>query len=149
MRFKRTRKPLLSLESVAITDIIMNLFIFFFITFSFLATFRKAQESRTEVHLPAGAQPQRKDAETRTLVVTMTRTGELFLDEQPVTLEQLESRFQAEKASGAQVVLAMRADAEASHGRVVEVLELARAAGIEELSIATRVPPGQNPAASP
>src|SRR5947208_2506952 len=36
MHFKRQSKVLFSLESVAITDIIMNMFIFFFITFSFL-----------------------------------------------------------------------------------------------------------------
>jgi hypothetical protein len=32
------------MESVAITDIIMNMFIFFFITFSFLATFHARTE---------------------------------------------------------------------------------------------------------
>ena len=41
MRFKREAKILTSMEPLALTDIVINMFIFFFITFSFLATFQE------------------------------------------------------------------------------------------------------------
>jgi biopolymer transport protein ExbD len=136
VQFKRTRKPLLNLESVALTDIIMNLFIFFFITFSFLATFNKTKESRTHVELPAGVPTEGET--TQTLVVTMTAAAELFLDEKPLSLDELRQRLRAARHEGSNLALVLRADAGSMHGRVVEVLEAARADGVENLSVATR-----------
>lgn len=50
-------RPLLDVGGFAVTDIILNLFIFFFITFSLLATFSKhrddAPERAQELDLPA------------------------------------------------------------------------------------------------
>lgn len=138
MRFKRQAKVLLNMESVAITDIIMNMFIFFFITFSFLATFQKANEGQVDVSLPKAASatpPQEKKG----LSVNLTKDGGLFLDKQPMTLEQLKARFLAEKATGAEITVVVRADKEVSHGRVVEVMDLARTEGLSRLAIATQV----------
>ncbi len=114
MRFKRQNKILFSMESVAITDIIMNMFIFFFITFSFLATFHRSS-------------------------VNLTKEGGLFLDKEPITLAQLKARFQTEKATGAEITVIVRADKEVSHGRVVEVMDLARTEGLSRLAIATQM----------
>jgi biopolymer transport protein ExbD len=138
MRFKRQAKVLLNMESVAITDIIMNMFIFFFITFSFLATFQKANEGQVDVSLPKAASatpPQEKKG----LSVNLTKDGGLFLDKQPMTVEQLKARFLAEKATGAEITVIVRADKEVSHGRVVEVMDLARTEGLNRLAIATQV----------
>lgn len=137
MRFKRQNKILFSIESVAITDIIMNMFIFFFITFSFLATFQKSNEGQVDVNLPkaASATPVK---EKKGLAVNLTKEGGLFLGREPMTLEQLKARFQAEKAAGAEITVIVRADKEVAHGRVVEVMDLARTEGLSRLAIATQ-----------
>jgi biopolymer transport protein ExbD len=114
----------------------MNLFIFFIITFSFLATFNKQKESRAQVELPPAARSENEKMET--LAVTMPATGELLLDEQPLSLEELRLRLRAAKDEGSKLAVVLRADAAVTHGRVVEVLEAARSEGIENLSIATR-----------
>lgn len=138
MRFKRQNKILFSMESVAITDIIMNMFIFFFITFSFLATFQKANEGKVEVNLPKAAsattQPEKKG-----LSVNLTKEGGLLLEKTPITLDQLKARFTSEKATGAEITVIVRADREVPHGRVVEVMDLARTEGLNKLAIATQV----------
>jgi biopolymer transport protein ExbD len=137
MRFKRQSKILFSMESVAITDIIMNLFIFFFITFSFLATFHKTNEGQVEVNLPkatASAPPQEK----KRLLVSLVKEGGLFLDNTPLTLEQLRTHFQAEKVQGVDITLVIRADKEVPHGRVVEVMDMARTEGLHNLAIGTQ-----------
>jgi biopolymer transport protein ExbD len=134
MRFKQQRKILFSMESVAITDIIMNMFIFFFITFSFLATFNKSNEGQVDVSLPkaTSAAPL---VEKKSLSVNLTRDGGLFLNETPVTPEQLRTRLQEEKAQGTEVTLVVRADKEVQHGRVVEVMDIARNEGMTKLAI--------------
>jgi biopolymer transport protein ExbD len=138
MRFKRQTKVLFSMESVAITDIIMNMFIFFFITFSFLATFHKSNEGQMDVSLPKAASAT-LPVEKKGLTVNLTKEGGLFLDKEPMTLEQLKTRFQAEKASGAEITVIVRADKEVSHGRVVEVMDFARTEGLSHLAIVTQV----------
>jgi biopolymer transport protein ExbD len=138
MRFKRQSKILFSMESVAITDIIMNMFIFFFITFSFLATFNKSREGQMDVNLPKAASTTQPPAEKKNLSVNLTKEGGVFLDKEPITVEQLKVRFQAEKAQGAEITLVVRADEEVSHGRVVEVMDLARTEGLNRLAIATK-----------
>ena len=138
MRFKQHSTILFSLESVALTDIIMNLFIFFFITFSFLATFHKTNEGQVEVNLPkatASAPPLEK----KSMLVSLAKEGGLFLDNTPLTLEQLRMHFQAQKTQGADLTLVIRADKEVPHGRVVEVMDLARTEGLSRLAIATQV----------
>jgi len=138
MRFKRQTKVMFSMESVAITDIIMNMFIFFFITFSFLATFNKANEGQVDVNLPkaASSAPQQ---EKKGISVNLTKEGGLLLGKDAITLEQLKTHFQQEKATGAEITVIVRADKEVPHGRVVEVMDAARTEGLNKLAIATQV----------
>lgn len=138
MRFKRQTQILFSMESVAVTDIILNMFIFFFITFSFLATFNRANEGRMDVSLPKAASAS-QPAKKKSLSVNLTRDGGLFLGTEPITIEQLRTRFQTEKVTGAEITLVVRADKEVLHGRVVQVMDLARAEGLSRLAIATQM----------
>lgn len=137
MRFKREQNITLSLETLALTDIVLNLFIFFFITFSFLATFHKLGETQMDINLPQAASAV-QPLERRGLMVMITREGGLFLEREAVTLEQLQERFRQSLAQGAEVQLIIRADQEVAHGRVVEVMDLAKTAGIQRLAIATQ-----------
>lgn len=137
MRFKRQTQIMFSMESVAVTDIILNMFIFFFITFSFLATFNRANEGQMDVSLPKAASAN-QPIERKSLSVNLTREGGLFLGTESITVEQLQARFQTEKATGAEITLVVRADKEVSHGRVVQVMDLARTEGLGRLAIATQ-----------
>src|SRR6266516_2978597 len=96
MHFKRQSKVLFSLESVAITDIIMNMFIFFFITFSFLATFHKSNEGELDVNLPKAASAT-PPAEKKGLSVNLTQEGGLFLGKEPVTRSSSGLAFRQKK----------------------------------------------------
>lgn len=135
MRFRHQTQPTVTLDSVALTDIIMNMFIFFFITFSFLATF-KAKEGQVDVSLPK-ASSAAQQPEKRRLTVSLTKDGGLFLNEETTTLDQLQTLFKAEQAQGTEVTLVVRADQEVQHGRVVSVMDLARTEGLHRLAIAT------------
>jgi biopolymer transport protein ExbD len=137
MHFKRQNKALFSMESIALTDIIMNMFIFFFITFSFLATFSKTNEGQVDVTLPKAASATPRP-EKKGITVNLTKEGALLLEKEAVTLAQLTAHFQKEKATGAEITVIVRADQEVAHGRVVEVMDLARTEGLNKLAIATQ-----------
>ncbi len=137
MRFKRETKILTSMEPLALTDIVINMFIFFFITFSFLATFQKTREGQVDVSLPKAASAQ-PSVEKKRLSVSLKKDGQLFLGETPTTIEELEARFKVEKAQGAAVMLVIRADGDVTHNRVVQVMDLARTEGLNRLAIATQ-----------
>ena len=77
--------------------------------------------------------------EKKSLVVSLAKEGGLFLDNTPLTLEQLRTHFQVEKTRGADLTLVIRADQEVPHGRVVEVLDMAQTAGLNHLAIGTQV----------
>jgi len=137
MRFKQEEGVRLSLETLALTDIVLNLFIFFFITFSFLATFHRLGETQMNVNLPQAASTV-QPLEKRGLTVVLTKEGGLFLEREPVTLEQLRERFRQAIAEHASVQLILRADQEVRHGRVVQLMDLAKTEGVQRLAIATQ-----------
>ena len=114
------------------------LFIFFFISFSFLATFHKTNEGQVEVNLPKATASAPLPLEKKSMVVSLVKEGGLFLDNIPLTLEQLRTHFQAEKTRGTDLTLVVRADKEVPHGRVVEVMDIARSEGLDHLAIGTQ-----------
>ncbi len=136
MRFKQHPQPNIPLDSVALTDIIMNMFIFFFITFSFLATFNQIKEGKVDVSLPK-ASSATTQLEKKRLTVSLTKDGGLFINEEEISMDQLQAKFQTEQAQGAEITLVVRADQEVQHGRVVNVMDLARTEGLHRLAIAT------------
>ena len=75
MKIRSAGRPQLTLESVAMTDIIMNMFVFFFISFSLLYTFNPQRESKIKVNLPKGVTDVKSRGE-KPLVVTVT--GQIF-----------------------------------------------------------------------
>ncbi len=135
MKVKPASKSFFSLESVAMTDIVMNLFIFFFISFSLLYTFNPNRESKIEVKLPEGKVSGDAKAESP-LVVSVTQGNEIYIGKTripPASLKkELESRAKLAKGSGVLV----RADKSASVDTLVKVLDASKQAGVQKLGVA-------------
>jgi len=55
-----------------------------------------------------------------------------------VSLKDLEKLFKERAKKAPQTMVIIRADARALHGKVVEVMDLAKSAGLNKLAIATR-----------
>jgi biopolymer transport protein ExbD len=73
-------------------------------------------------------------------VVTISSNGVVFLGADPCTVEQLQTRLTALAAKNPNVKLAVRADRDAAWGRVVAVMDAAKAAHIKLMSAFTREP---------
>src|SRR3989338_1945596 len=104
MQIKSSKKSFLSIESVAMTDIVMNLFIFFFISFSLLYTFNANRESKIEVKLPEGTAQEDSKGDAP-LVIYVNSGNEIYIDKVRVTPQSLKTelaaRYKLSKFSGA------------------------------------------------
>ncbi|HEY8143888.1 MAG TPA: biopolymer transporter ExbD [Kofleriaceae bacterium] len=73
------------------------------------------------------------------LALTLTPDGKTLLAGTPVEAANLAAELQ--KAAAHATPLVIVADPKVPHGRVVEVMELAKKAGVEKMSIRTEAPP--------
>ena len=73
------------------------------------------------------------------LIVTVTDTGKLYFGIDPVTSESLTQKLNGRLSRGRQN-LYIKADARAPYARVVKVLDAARAAGVEHVTLLTTQP---------
>jgi biopolymer transport protein ExbD len=77
------------------------------------------------------------------IVVSITGEGRYYLNDEPIVKSDLEERLIAELKSGRDNAVILKADKSVRHGLVVEVLDIARKAGAEKLSIATEPTAGR------
>jgi len=134
----------LSLESIALTDIIMNIFIFFFTAFSLIYTFNPSRESRVVVKLPQADIKAPVD-QKEPIVVTINSRNEIFLNNKTKTLRDLKNELQSFMASSKNRPVIVRADKSVVFDRVVQVLDVAKNAGVDRLGIAIEEkPPSQS-----
>jgi biopolymer transport protein ExbD len=67
--------------------------------------------------------------------VTLLRDGAVLWNHEPTTLEQVSQRLSEAKHADPEVSLVISADREVQHGRVVEMIDLARVKGIRKFAI--------------
>ncbi len=125
---------MVTLETIALTDIILNIFIFFFTAFSLVYTFNPARESRIIVKLPKADIKSPVD-QTEPIVVTINSRNEVFLSNKPKTLRDLKTELQSLIAFNKTRPVIVRADKSVVFDRVVQVLDVAKNAGVERLGI--------------
>ncbi len=71
---------------------------------------------------------------TRTYVVTIAKGGDVLFDDEPITTKDLEVKLRAARASE-DLNLVISADQNALHGRVVEIIDTAKLAGVTKFAI--------------
>ncbi|MBM3236142.1 hypothetical protein FJZ31_07565 [Candidatus Poribacteria bacterium] len=80
MNIRRVSRPSIQQGSIAMTDIVINLFLFFVITFTLLYTF---SEKLTKVDLPV-ASPQKE--KVTGILLSITKERKTFVNENPVAI---------------------------------------------------------------
>lgn len=135
MKVRTSQRSFLTLESVAMTDIVMNLFIFFFISFSLLYTFNPKKESKIEVKLPEGSTQMQQKGESP-LTVTVTGGNEIFFGKTRVLPDKLKKEFESRARLLNEEGVLVRSDKNASVDALVRVLDAAKQSGISKLGVA-------------
>ena len=131
MRFKRLKRRTEvqkgQLDIAPLIDVVFQLLIFFMLTSNFVI------QPGIKVSLPRAITSEVMSSEN--FVVTLTGQDLLFLNDKPITINELVA--QLKEAAGEKKSLLLKADTSASLGRVVEIWDLCRELGISQINIAT------------
>ncbi len=119
---------------VPMIDVIFAILAFFIISTLFLT-----RSEGLPVNLPQASTAKQS---TRPVQVTLTvnKTGEIFLNQQRITIEQLEAGIKQKVQPNQEVMVVLNADAGVDHGKVVVVMDKVRRVKGAKLAIATRKP---------
>ncbi len=119
-----------------LTDIFLVLLIIFMVTSSVIAS-DTAARAGMKINLPRGATkevtPSGKD-----LTIAVMMDGKLVIDGKEVAPDTLQARFEEAARRDPDTQVIVQAEEATHHGRVVAVMELAKAAGLRRLVIAPR-----------
>jgi len=131
VRFKRLKRRTQiakgQLDIAPMVDVMFNLLIFFMLTSNFVL------QQGIKVSLPKALTSELISSEN--IVINVTGQDLLFLNEKPITINELTMKLR--DAARENKSLLLRADANASLGRVVEIWDLCRELGIPQINIAT------------
>jgi biopolymer transport protein ExbD len=119
-----------------LTDIFLVLLIIFMVTSSVMAADAGARAG-VKVNLPRGATKE-ISTNARDITVAITTDGKMVVDGKEVSADTLQKTFEQARARDPETQVIVQADEATHHGRVVAVMELAKAAGLRRLAIATR-----------
>ncbi|WP_416886280.1 ExbD/TolR family protein [Marinospirillum sp.] len=114
-------------------DVVFILLIFFIVTTSFV------RESGIEVD-----PPQASTAEVQaqaSILIAISPEGEIWLDREPVTLAALGPRVVRLQAESPQSSVVIQADRASRSGRLVEVMDRLRQAGVDRIALAAQPDP--------
>jgi biopolymer transport protein ExbD len=91
----------------------------------------------TKVNLPkASAAPSLGKSTTK--AITVTNDGKIFLDTEPVTIQELEQRLQQLKAVTPDFPVVIRGDGSTQYQNVIDVLDMLGRLGITQVGLATK-----------
>jgi biopolymer transport protein ExbD len=134
----RKRRTAPTVIIVALIDVLIVLVIFLLVTTTF------KQVPSLQLALPQSTQVLKPGVnDNPPIVVTIASHAEgdgVFLGKYPYTVDQLRAQLIAEVAKNPNVKLAVRADKDAAWGRIVAVMDAAKAAHIKLMSAYTKEP---------
>jgi biopolymer transport protein ExbD len=134
----RRRGMIVEINVTPLVDIMLVLLIIFMLTAHLIA------KQVIEVELPHASQSTASPSTP--LAITLARDGALFLNDKPVTPEQLRAAVSAAVAVDKKTPVIIAGDKAVSHGRVVWVLDVVKSLGVTEFAIqidpSEMVPPG-------
>ena len=131
-RFKPTRKPAgIFCVSVAFADAALLVLSFFLAISPFIL------QPGINIRLPAS--PFTGGARFGTMVLSITRGGWFYFNDERLDAPRLTQALQVSAAANPEMPLIIEADERVPHGTVVEAWNAALRAGITEVSIATHI----------
>ncbi|MDP3421151.1 MAG: biopolymer transporter ExbD [Thiobacillus sp.] len=77
-------------------------------------------------------------AKPQTKAITITESGQVFLDTYPVSLDELRTQLGALKAANPDLPVVVKGDTVVQYGKVMEVLDLLGQVGITQMGLVTQ-----------
>ncbi len=131
MRIQRRSMKKARIEIIPMIDTIFFLLVFFMISTLSMTRFKGMP-----VNLPKAASGQQAPAESA--AVTINKDGRVFLDKEPVEKSALADLLRRQLEKNPDLLVVINADDGVEHGRVVEVMDMARGANVAKMAIAVK-----------
>ncbi len=124
-------RPLQEISDINMTPLID-------LTFLLLITFiiiMPAVEQGVPVNLPKGKARDLDQSQMKSITVDLK--GQIFLDSQPVTLDQLKAEMAAVGTGSPDTTVMVRGDLAVSYGKIVDVMRILQDAQISKMALVT------------
>ena len=113
-----------------LVDVMLVLLIVFIVTAPLLT-------NSVKVNLPKAAPTQTTD-QTKAVVVSVKPNGDIFLDQDKVSLDHFEQQIQQRKQLNPKLALNLNADETVPYGTVAKLLASIERVGVDRLSVITQ-----------
>src|SRR5574337_1818278 len=127
----KDRRMLSEINVTPLVDVTLVLLIIFMVTTPML-------QRGTDVQLPTAQASQVKEEQRITL--TVTKDSRIFINNDEVPRQELESRLTSMGGQGKERVLYLRGDATVPYGFVIDVMDAIKSSGIETVGMITDRP---------
>ena len=117
-----------AIDMTPMLDIVFIMLIFFIVTTSFV------KEAGIQVNKPEANQATKEPSAN--IFIAIRDNGEVWMDKRQVDVERVAANLERMLAEQPTDLVVIQADKEAEHGRVVEVMDQVKEAGIDKISIA-------------
>jgi biopolymer transport protein ExbD len=112
-------------------DVVFIMLIFFIVTASFV------KESGLDISRPDAATAELK--ERGNILVAISETGQIWIDRRQIDIRAVRANIERLHAENPQGSVVIQADQNSKNGLLVRVMDAARLAGVENVSIAAEV----------
>jgi len=132
MRQRRARRTTESeVNLTPMLDVVFIMLIFFIVTASFV------KESGIDVSRPSAGTAERK--ERGNILIAITANDQVWMDRRQVNPRALRANIERLHAENPQGSVVIQADKDSKNGLLVQVMDAARAAGVNNVSLAAEI----------
>ena len=133
-RGKRARAPMAEINIIPLVDVVLVLLIIFMATTAFV------KESGLNMKLPTAKTTENAPDSQQELSIALTNDGKIYLNAKESNLPQVQAAMtqHAKKNNGTPVVI--KGDQSVELQRVVQVMDMAKQAGLPRVTVGTRLP---------
>jgi biopolymer transport protein ExbD len=131
MRKRRSSAESAEIDLTPMLDVTFIMLIFFIVTASFV------KESGIDVNRPDAATAEKK--ERANILVAISDSGQIWIDKRQVDPRALRANIERLHAENPQGAVVIQADEESKNRLLVQVMDAAKLAGVENISLAAEV----------
>ena len=131
MRFKPIKREESRFDLTPLVDVVFLLLIFFMLSTTFIV----APGIKVKLPKSSSTDISREKKEVR---VVMAKDNKIFVQQKLVSIEELGKYLKKAARESREGMVIIQADERVPHGKVVEVMDVAKTAGFYKLAIATR-----------
>jgi biopolymer transport protein ExbD len=121
-----------TIDMTPMLDVVFIMLIFFIVTASFV------KEAGIDVNRPEAATAVKKDRAN--ILVAISEKGDIWINKRKIDVRAVQANIERLYAENPQGTVVIQADRKATTDVLIKVMDAARAAGIEDVSIAAQEP---------